>query len=129
MTQDGHGFPGRDERLARMLAETAPAGGRSETDLESLRRRIMDAAELPLARRRRQGGFAAVTEWAQGFAAAAVVAFLVLGGLVYVAPGTGVPFAEVSAELIELLGEEEVRDYFPGMDDPDRLLEAALAAR
>jgi hypothetical protein len=40
-----------------------------------------------------------------------------------------VAFAEVSAELIELLGEEEMHDFFPGADDPDRLLEAALAVR
>jgi len=129
MNDDGHGFPARDEKLARSLREAVADRDRSDAEWRSLRGRIAAAAELPLARRRRRGGPASVVEWARGFAAAAVIAFAVLGGLVYLAPGAAVPFADVSAELFELLGEEEVREYFPGIDDPDRLLEAALASR
>lgn len=129
MKDDGHGFPARDEELARALGEATSGRVRSDAEWRALRGRIVAAAELPLARRRREGSATSVTEWARGFAAAAAIAFLVLAGLVYMAPGAAVPFADVSAELIELLGEDEVREYFPGMDDPDRLLEAALAAR
>lgn len=129
MNDVDHGFPARDETLARALDDAAPVGVRSDAEWKTLQDRVVAAAELPLARRRRLVSSASVAEWARGFGAAAAIALLMLGGLVYLAPGAAAPFADVSAELFELLGEDEVREYFPGIDDPDRLLEAALAAR
>jgi hypothetical protein len=125
---DRDGFPERDDRLGRLLAEIEARRERSEVEWGALEADIVAKAELPLARRRRSW-LAPVMERARPLAAAAAVALLVLGGVVYVTPRPISSFADVSAELINLLGEEEVRSFFPGADDPNRLLEAALAAR
>jgi hypothetical protein len=128
MSDDRVVFPERDERLGQWLAEIDPRRARSDEEWAGLEARIGAAAELPLARRRR-GWLGPVMERARPLAAAAAVALLVLGGIVYTTPRSATSFAEVSAELIDLLGEEEVRSFFPGADNPDRLLEAAFAAR
>jgi hypothetical protein len=128
MSEDRDVFPERDDGLGSLLAEVEPRRARSEAEWGSLEAGIVAAAELPLARRRR-GWLAPVMERARPLAAAAAVVLLVLGGVVYATPRQALTFADVSAELIDLLGEEEVRSFFPGADDPDRLLEAAIAAR
>jgi hypothetical protein len=128
MSEDRVAFPERDDRLSRLLAEVEPRRERSDAEWRSLEAEILAAAELPLARRRR-GWLVPLLEGARPLAAAAAVALLVLGGVVYVTPRPVSSFADVSAELIDLLGEEEVRSFFPGADDRDRLLEAAIAAR
>jgi hypothetical protein len=129
MSRDNHGMPERDEGLARLLSAAEPRRARSEAEWASLEARIVGAAELPLARLRRRDWLAPVLDGARPMAAAAAVVLLVLGGVVYVTPRPVASFAEVSAELIELLGEEEVQTFFPGADDPDRLLAAAIAVR
>jgi hypothetical protein len=128
MSEDGMGFPERDDRLGRLLAETAPLRERSDAEWAALEAAILAAAELPLARPRWDWGVP-VQRWGRSALVAAAVAVLVLGGVVQRTARPASTFAEVSAELIDLLGEEEVRSYFPGADDPDRLLEAAIAAR
>lgn len=128
MTERDESFPDRDERLGRLLEAAAPVRARSGAEWTALRGRITAAAELPLARRRGNWWWP-VAEHARGLAAAAVVALLVLGGAVYATPRAEVVVGDVSIELIDLLGEEEVEIFFPGADDPDRLLEAALAAQ
>lgn len=128
MSEDRVVFPERDDRLGRLLEEIEPGRERSDAEWASLEADIVAAAELPLARRRR-GWLTPVMERARPLAAAAAVALLVLGGVVYTTPRPATSFADVSQELINLLGEEEVRSFFPGADDPNRLLEAALAAR
>jgi hypothetical protein len=130
MTRDDEGvFPERDERLGRALADATSPRARSAEEWASLRSGIVAAAELPLARRRRAGWRAPLAERAPSLAAAAAVVLLVLGGMVYMTPRVDPAFADMSAEFVELLGEEEMHDYFPGVDDPERLLEAALALR
>jgi hypothetical protein len=128
MREDDRVFPERDEALGRLLAEAAPLRVRTEADWTALRSRIAASAELPLARRR-AAWWSPVAEHARAFATAAAVALVVLGGIVYMTPRADASFADISAELMELLGEEELRTFFPGVDDPDRLLEAALAAQ
>jgi anti-sigma-K factor RskA len=130
MTKGEEGvFPERDERLGRALAEATSPRTRSAEEWASLRSRIVAAAEVPLARRRRVGWWAPLAERAPALTAAAAVVLLILGGMVYLTPRVDPAFADVSAEFAELLGEEEMHDYFPGVDDPERLLEAALALR
>jgi hypothetical protein len=129
MSQDNGGYPVRDERLAALLAEAAPVRERSEPEWTSLQARIVDRARLELARRRRTGWHVALTGLGPRLALAASITALVLGGMVYATPRPGAAFLQASAELIDLLGEEEVRSFFPGVNDPDRLLEAAIAAQ
>jgi hypothetical protein len=128
MKENDRAFPERDEALGRLLAEAAPLRVRTEADWTALRSRIVASAELSLARRR-AAWWSPVAEHARAFATAAAVALVVLGGIVYMTPRADASFAEISAELMELLGEEELRTFFPGVDDPDSLLEAALAAQ
>lgn len=128
MTMDDNLFPDRDERLGRALADATRPRERSDAQWTSLRGRIVGAAQLPLARARRNW-WAPLMERAPGLAAAAAVVLLILGGIVYATPRADTSFADLSAELIELLGEEEVQSFFPGVNDPERLLEAALAAQ
>lgn len=129
MNGDHGDFPARDHRLARLLDDGVPASTRSEEDWSDLAARVVAAGALPLARRRRIGWSAPLAERARGFAAAAVITLLVMGGMVYATGTSGPSFTDISAELTELLGEEEFRSLFPGIDDTDRLLEAAIAAR
>lgn len=129
MNGDHEEFPVPDDRLGELLADAAPVTARSAEDWARIEARVVAAAALPLARRRRIGWSTPLAERARGFAAAAAVALLIMGGMVYATATPGGSFAEVSAELMELLGEEEVRSYFPGIDDTDRLLEAAFAAQ
>jgi hypothetical protein len=129
MNTDDRVFPARDERLRQALDQAAPLRARSDEEWAALAGRVVAAAELPLARRRRVGWAAPLADRAGGFAAAAAVILLIMGGLVYQTGSSGASFAEVSAELMDLLGEEEVKSFFPGIDDSDHLLEAALAAR
>lgn len=128
MTMDDNIFPDRDERLGRALADATSPRERSDAQYASLRGRIVGAAQLPLARRRRSW-WAPFMERAPGLAAAAAVVLLILGSIVYATPRADTSFADLSAELIELLGEEEVQSFFPGANDPERLLEAAFAAQ
>jgi negative regulator of sigma E activity len=128
MKEEKPGFPARDAELGELLAEAASGRSRSEAEWASLEARVSAAGALPLARRRRAWP-ATVMARARPLAAAAVVVLVVLGGVVWMTPRPMAAYADVSAELIELLGEEEVRSFFPGVDDPDRLLEAAIAAR
>lgn len=127
MNMDDQEFPARDERLAKALADAAPATARSEEEWAVLEARMIAAGELPLARRRRTGWAAPLADRARGFAAAAAIILLIMGVMVYATGTHGASFAEVSADLMELLGEEELNSFFPGIDDRDRLLEAAIA--
>jgi hypothetical protein len=129
MSRDEDVFPNRDERLGRALADATSPRPRSDEEWASLQARIVAAAELPLARRRRGGWWAPLAERAPALAAAAAVVLMVLGSIVYTTPRVEPGFADMSAEFMELLGEEEMHDFFPGANDPGRLLEAALAAR
>lgn len=129
MIKDNGEFPDRDAELGERLAQAAPTRRRSEAEWTSLEARILAGAELPLARRRRDGWSRALAARGRMLAAAAVVVLLVLGGMVYTTPSPGTAFSQASAELVDLLGEEEVRSFFPGADDPHRLLEAAFAAQ
>lgn len=128
MTRDEGIFPDRDERLGRALAEATSPRERSDGEWASLRGRIVEAAALPLARRRR-GWWTPLAERAPGLAVAAAVVLLVLSGIVYTTPRVDTSFADLSAELMELLGEEEIQSFFPGANDRERLLEAALASQ
>ncbi len=129
MSEDRHIIPDRDEALGRLLAKVEPRRERSEAEWSALETRIAGSVELPLARMRRRSWLSPVLDRARPMAAAAAVVLLFLGGVVYLTPRPAATVADFSAELIELLGEEEVRSIFPGADDTDRLLEAAIAAR
>jgi hypothetical protein len=129
MKEDRFDLADRDEELGRWLSAAEPRRARSEAEWVSLESRISAAAELPLARIRRRAWLAPVLARAEPLAAAAAVVLVVLGTWVYATPRPVPSFADVASELIELIGEDEVRSFFPGADDPDRLLQAALAAR
>jgi hypothetical protein len=129
MRRDDAAFPERDDHLARRLAEAAPVRPRSTEEWAAVEARVLDSGKLALARRRRSGWPVLLATHARGLAAAAAILILLLGGLVYATPRPAAVFVQATSELIELLGEEEVRAFFPGMYDPDRLLEAAIAAR
>jgi hypothetical protein len=129
MNRDEGVFPDRDERLGRALADATSPRARSPEEWASVQARIRAAAELPLARRRRVGWWVSLAERAPGLAAAAAVVLVVLGSIVYATPRVDTTFGNVSAEFMDLLGEDGLHDYFPGAEDPERLLEAALALR
>jgi hypothetical protein len=129
MNGDGGSFPPRDERLGRALEAADPIRLRGDEGWNELRERISDAARMPLARRRRAVWYGPLTEQARSLGAVAAVLLIVLGTLVYSTPRTQPVVAEAAPTQVDLLSEEEFRAYFPGMDNPDRLLEAAIVLR
>jgi len=129
MNGDGASFPPRDERLGRALAAADPIRLRGDEGWNELRGRITDAARMPLARRRRAVWYVPLTEQARSLGAVAAVLLIVLGTLVYSTPRTQPVVAEAAPTQVDLLSEEEFRAFFPGMDNPDRLLEAAIVLR
>jgi hypothetical protein len=128
MSDGAGGFPERDEGLRRFLGEIEPRRERSEAEWVSLEADIVAAAAPSLARLG-WGSLTPVMTWARPMAVAAALAVAVLGGVVYATPRPASPLADVPSELIDLVGDAEVQSYFPGADDPDRLLEAAIAWR
>jgi hypothetical protein len=119
-------LPERDAQLGRVLAEVVPVRARTEAEWAALEARIVAGAALRLARRRRGVWYGEVAVRSRALLASAAMILLVLGGMLYWTPRTGGAYGDGAGELVEVLGEEEVRLLFPGLEDTDVLLAAAL---